>query len=120
MFDHFEDKYIFDNYSGCNYRNVDRIHPLKQKEVGEIISCLSQDENVLYIVIFGSSADFSCNSRSDIDVYVQLKDKEKPLLKKPDIRSEVDYIYNLDENNRLFIEIERTGVLVYERGGDYV
>lgn len=120
MFDHFEDKYIFDNYSGCNYRNVDRIHPLKQKEVGEIIECLSLDDNVLYIVIFGSSADFSCNSYSDIDVYVQLKDETQALKKKPDIRSEVDYIFNLDENNKLFVEIEKKGVLVYERGEENV
>lgn len=120
MFNHFEDKYIFDNYSGCDYTNVDRIHPLKQKEVGEIISCLSKDDNVLYIVIFGSSADFSCNSYSDIDVYVQLRDKDKVLKMKPNVKSEVDYIYNLDENNRLFIEIERTGVLVYKRGEEIV
>ncbi len=88
--------------------------------MGEIIECLSQDENVRYIVIFGSSVDFSCNSFSDIDVYVHLMDERKPLKRKPQIRSEVDYIYNLDENNQLFIEIERTGVVVYERGGENV
>lgn len=120
MFNHFEDKYIFDNYSSYNYDNIERIHPLKQKEVGEIIDCLSQDDNVKYIVIFGSSVDFSCNSFSDIDVYVQLVNADKPLKCKPNIRSEVDYIYNLDENNQLFIEIEKTGVLVYERGEENV
>ena len=120
MFNHFEDKYIFDNYSTYNYANIDRVHPLKQQEVGEIIDCLKMDDNVCYIVIFGSSVDFSCNSFSDIDVYVQLNDVEKPLKIKPNVRSEVDYIYNLDENNQLFIEIERTGVLVYERGGENV
>ncbi|MCI9176155.1 MAG: nucleotidyltransferase domain-containing protein [Lachnospiraceae bacterium] len=115
MFNHFEDKYIFDNYSGCRYQNVERIHPLKQKEVGKMIDCLKEDDNVEYIVIFGSSADFSCNSYSDIDVYIKLVDKDRPLKQKPAISSEVDYIYNLDQDNALFREIERTGVLVYER-----
>lgn len=53
-------------------------------------------------------------------IHVQLRDKDKVLKMKPNVKSEVDYIYNLDENNRLFIEIERTGVLVYKRGEEIV
>ena len=54
-----------DSFSGVN-----RIHPLKQREVKEIVDAARRDENVRRIVIFGSSTRFDCNEGSDLDICI--------------------------------------------------
>lgn len=112
MYNHFASKYSFEIFAE-KYNNIDRIHPLKQKEVGEIVAAADNDSNVKLVVVFGSSADFRCNSNSDIDVYIE-RFEDKPL-KKAIVASEVDYIFDLDHESKLFKEIEKTGIVVFER-----
>lgn len=54
-----------DSFSG-----VDRIHPLKQREVKEIVDTAREDANVRRIVIFGSSVRYDCNETSDLDICI--------------------------------------------------
>ncbi|MCI8370969.1 MAG: winged helix-turn-helix domain-containing protein [Lachnospiraceae bacterium] len=106
---------------------------MKKRRIGEVVEltpkefallvCLVQNPRQVFTrthlldVIWGY--DFIGDTRT-VAIHVQLRDKDKVLKMKPNVKSEVDYIYNLDENNRLFIEIERTGVLVYKRGEEIV
>ena len=54
-----------DSFSGVN-----RIHPLKQREVKEIVDTARTDEAVRRIVIFGSSIRYDCNETSDLDICI--------------------------------------------------
>ena len=54
-----------DSFSGVN-----RIHPLKQREVKKIVDTARTDEAVRRIVIFGSSIRYDCNETSDLDICI--------------------------------------------------
>jgi len=53
-----------------SFTDVNLIHPLKQREVKEIVDAARMDENVRRIVIFGSSIRFDCNEASDLDICI--------------------------------------------------
>ena len=53
-----------------SFSNVNRIHPLKQREVKEIVDSARTDEAVRRIVIFGSSIRYDCNETSDLDICI--------------------------------------------------
>ncbi|MCD8217834.1 MAG: nucleotidyltransferase domain-containing protein [Clostridiales bacterium] len=100
---------------GVSFTDANRIHPLMQKRVDTLIDALVRDANVRKAVLFGSSLEFRCDSRSDIDLYVEKYDKEKNLEILPELDCEVDVITNLSPESRLYQEIERTGLLLFER-----
>lgn len=116
----FKAMWDFEVKEGVDFLHCNRVHPLMQGRVQKILQELQQDSNIQKIVLFGSSLEFRCSSYSDIDLYIEKKDSSLPLQKEPDIDCELDIIMNLNHDNRLYKEIDRTGLLLFERGNDNV
>ena len=95
--------------------NCNRIHPLKQKEIQKLVNSCAEDNGLDALIIFGSSVEFRCNSKSDIDMVVIRNDGYK---KVPndffEINSDVDILFDIGE--RLKKILWEHGVLVYRRG----
>jgi len=94
------------------FENCNRIHPLQQHKVRQLIDDISSSEGVSRIVVFGSSATNRCHIGSDVDVYVEMKEELSPV--KGTYGFDVDLWNNFMVDERLKNEIERTGVVVYE------
>jgi predicted nucleotidyltransferase len=106
----------FDVFTDKVFQNVNCIHPLKQKEVAEIVESAKQDSAISSIIVFGSAVRFDCNSASDIDIFVCRDDsKYKSPVDYGKVTSDVDVIYDFDCGDRLRAEIKETGVEVYRR-----
>lgn len=100
---------------GISFPNANRIHPLMQGRVEKIIRAASQDPNIRRLILYGSSLEFHCSSASDIDLYIEKYDPKKKLLGFPDLDCETDIITNLPPDNKLYQEIDKTGLLLFER-----
>ena len=100
---------------GVSFPNANRVHPLMQVRVEKLICALSQDENIRRLVLFGSALQFRCNSGSDLDLYIEKREREKKLEYLPDLDCEIDIVVNLSQDSKLYREIERTGLLLFER-----
>lgn len=96
------------------FMNCDRIYPLQQRKISELIAYLKDNKNVQKIIIFGSSVTSRCNINSDVDIYVELKEKEN-LLKDKYFNFLYDLWTNFDVDDRLYNEIQKKGVVVYEK-----
>ena len=81
---------------GVSFPNANRVHPLMQVRVG-------------------SALQFRCNSGSDLDLYIEKREREKKLEYLPDLDCEIDIVVNLSQDSKLYREIERTGLLLFER-----
>jgi predicted nucleotidyltransferase len=57
-----------------SFRNVNRIHPIKQNMVKDIVAEAKNDPKVKRIIIFGSSTRYDCDITSDLDVCIDWKD----------------------------------------------
>jgi len=97
------------------FPDANRIHPIMQKRVDTLIRILSRDNNIRKVVLFGSSLEFRCDSSSDIDLYIEKFDKDKKMENLPDLGCEVDVITNLSPESGLYQEIDKTGLLLFER-----
>lgn len=53
-----------------SFLSVNRIHPMKQKIVEEIVNAAKSDKNVKKIIIFGSSTRYDCDITSDLDICI--------------------------------------------------
>ena len=97
-----------------SYSNAKLIFPTKQREVGKIIAICKEDPNIKRITVFGSSVTSACNPWSDIDVYFEL---ERPVANLPvfGLESAVDKWDNYNVSDELLMEIQKRGVVVYER-----
>ena len=51
-----------------------------------------------------------------MDIYIEKKNKNLPLKTEPMLDCEVDIVCNLDPESDLYREINRKGLLLYERG----
>lgn len=100
---------------GISFQDANRVHPLMQGRVEKLLHALVKDSNIRRVVLFGSSLEFRCSSFSDIDLYIEKYDLDKKLEYIPELDCEVDIVTNLPPQNRLFLEIERTGLLLFER-----
>lgn len=102
------------NVVGPEYMNVHMIYPPHQKAVYDIIEASRKDDNIIRVVIFGSSVTEHCQPGSDVDVYFVAKDENKPL---PAVDSYVafDKWSNFTSNLELIEQINNTGVIVYMR-----
>lgn len=105
----------FDVLDGVEFQCCNRVHPLMQRRVQSILNSLKEDTNVKKIVLFGSSIEFRCNSYSDIDLYIEKYDHEKPLEKNFEVDCEVDLLFDLEHDSRLYQEIDKKGLLLFER-----
>ena len=109
----------FEIVSQPGYENVNRIHPLKQRDVGRFIKAIEHDCHILAVIVFGSAVRFDCHSRSDLDVLVVRDDRQLAIDGSLDeVSSELDIIFSSHLGSRLKEEIAQTGVVVYRRNGD--
>jgi len=92
------------------YKNIEKIYPIKQRQVKELIDDIV-DDNVILIKIFGSSVTNMCTINSDVDIYVELKKDKKQIHKLHNF--EYDYWTNFTVDKRLKEEIDKKGVVVY-------
>ena len=102
---------------GVTFPNANRVHPLMQRRVEKLLRSVPKDKNVCRLVLFGSALEFRCGSSSDLDLYVEKYDKDKKLEYFPELDCEVDIVTNLPADSRLYREIDRTGLLLFERRG---
>ena len=54
-----------------SFRHVNRIHPIKQKQVKEIVDVAREDQEVKRLIIFGSSIRYDCDITSDLDICIE-------------------------------------------------
>ena len=105
--------------------NIDKIHPLKQEKVYNLVNNL-QDNIIRKIWIFGSSPNNSCNIRSDTDVLVELKDESemdhedaicsihKEFAKALGTNFDLVLTTELDKSKQFYGNLMKTRRLVYE------
>lgn len=53
-----------------SFQHVNRIHPIKQKLVKEIVEAAKKDMEVERLIIFGSSTRYDCDITSDLDICI--------------------------------------------------
>lgn len=96
-----------------DYRNVYLIHPLKQREVEELIEVAKQYPTVRRAIIFGSATEERCTPDSDIDVVLvgEVVDFRAPI---NDQAYDILWASNIPPGAAIRDEIERDGVIVYE------
>lgn len=100
------------------FLNCDRIYPIQQKKVKELINDIAKNRNVKSIVIFGSSVTEKCHMGSDVDLYCEMEKDEMPVTGTH--LFEYDFWNNYSADNRIINEINKKGVVVYERDGKSV
>lgn len=95
------------------FKNINKIYPLQQRKVREILDEIENKPYVKKVIVFGSSTSYRCHMGSDLDIYFELDIDKKPIHKAYDF--EIDYWDNYSVDNRLLSEIVNKGVIVYER-----
>ena len=53
-----------------SFLHVNRIHPLKQRAVKEIVDAARTDSAVKRIIVYGSSIRYDCDISSDLDICI--------------------------------------------------
>ncbi len=106
----------FEILSDFQYENVNRIHPLKQRDVFELIKAVENDSHIIGMIVFGSAIRFDCHSMSDLDILIIRDDSQLKINSSlSEVKSELDIIFHTKLGNRLKTEISKTGVIVYRR-----
>ena len=100
------------------FPNCEKIYPIQQKKVRELIDDASADPAVQKIVIFGSSITSACHMGSDVDVYAEMTADRNPVSSQHDF--EYDFWNNYTADDRLKKEILKKGVCVYVRDNNAV
>ncbi len=106
----------FEVLSNLQYENVNHIHPLKQKDVFNLIKAVKKDIHITGMIIFGSAVRFDCWSGSDLDILI-IRDDSQLRIDAPlsNVKSETDIIFSSRLGDRLKKEIGNTGVIVFRR-----
>lgn len=95
------------------FLNTNKIYPIQQIKVKELIEDIALNNKVTKITIFGSSVKDTCHIGSDIDIFVETKQKNIKL--KNNHNFEIDLWTSNTVDKRLLKEINSKGVIVYER-----
>ena len=104
-------------WRGCiqdPFENCEKIYPIQQKKVKQMINNIKEDSNVEKIVVFGSSVQDTCHMGSDVDFYIVLKQDQKITFKET-LSFMYDIWTNYTVDSRMYEEITKKGVTVYER-----
>ena len=113
-------RYRFKNIYQSSVMNIDRIHPLQQKNVISIVKEL-QKSDIEKVVVIGSSLNMRCNPWSDLDLvfygaldgphraYVEMK-----VLSVVEGVVDMLWMQDIKDTNRILEDIEG-GVAVYEQ-----
>lgn len=106
-----------------NYE-CDRIHPLKQRLVNEIFNEIKSSNIVKKAIVFGSSVNIRCNNKSDIDIAIELNDKDfnqnnqnglsEQIQEITGYNADIVWLNTLDQKSRLYKNIYMKGVTIYE------
>ena len=96
------------------FKNCEKIYPIQQKKVKQMINNIKEDSNVEKIVVFGSSVQDTCHTGSDVDFYIVLKQDQKITFKET-LSLMYDIWTNYTVDSRMYEEITKKGVTVYER-----
>ena len=115
IMDNYKQMWDFPVVDNINFPNVNRIHPLMQRNVAKLYNELKSDENIERVILYGSALDFRCNSNSDIDLYIEKYNTDLKVKSLPDLECEIDIIFNLDKSSRLYKEIDKMGLTLFER-----
>lgn len=111
-----DDLWDFEIVSDLQYENVNRIHPLKQRDVSLLIQDIQNDPHITGMIVFGSAVRFDCHSMSDLDVLIVRDDQQIRIdASLSNIQSELDLIFHSKLGERLKKEIQKTGVIVFRR-----
>ena len=101
-----------------SYKNVEKIFPLKQHTVEELIEhCKAHYPSITRIVIFGSSVTPACNPWSDLDVYLEGIGRSEGFVPPQNDAYDIWYESDVTPEDPLFSEIRTKGVVVY--GADF-
>lgn len=92
------------------FDNCERIYPLQQRKVRELIDDIIESENATAIWVFGSSVTESCHIGSDVDLFIETE-STSPVKLAHDF--EYDAWTSATVDDRLKAEIMRKGVKVY-------
>jgi len=93
------------------FENCERIYPIQQRKVRELIDDISSKKYVKKIIIFGSSVTSACHIGSDIDIFAEMSQRKNPITQIHDF--EYDFWSNYTVDDRLMKEITSKGVIVY-------
>lgn len=97
--------FIFPIIVDSDFKEINRIHPLKQKAVTAIHDALRDDADVKQAIVFGSSTSLKCNPQSDIDLYISIdspsNEKMNRVLDKIDSAEGLTYRYDVIWGHRL-------------------
>ena len=96
------------------FENCEKIYPIQHKKVKQMINNIKEDSNVEKIVVFGSSVQDTCHMGSDVDFYIVLKQDQKITFKET-LSFMYDIWTNYTVDSRMYEEITKKGVTVYER-----
>ena len=88
--DNYKQMWDFPVVDNINFPNVNRIHPLMQRNVAKLYNELKSDENIERVILYGSALDFRCNSNSDIDLYIEKYNTDLKVKSLPDLECEID------------------------------
>lgn len=95
------------------FPNCKKIYPIQQRKVKQLYDILSQNDNVTKIIVFGSSVTQSCHIGSDVDIYCEIKKYIYPINCALDFPFDLWTNFTVDE--RLKSEIDKKGVIIYEK-----
>lgn len=92
------------------------IHPLKQRQISELVKKAKYYLPVKRIVVFGSALTLRCHQDSDIDIVVW--DKKRIFQPPPNDKYDLVYADMLTPEWSAYNDIVNEGVIVYERDAD--
>ncbi len=95
------------------FPNCEKIAPRQQKKTAAFLDVLRRDENVQKVTVFGSSVTEQSHIGSDLDLYVVLNQDRRILL--PAFNFPFDLWTNFSVDENMYREIQKKGVVVYER-----
>lgn len=109
-----ENLWDFEVILDSDVKNINHIHPLKQRDVDRMAKAAQKDCHIRAVIVFGSAVRFDCHSGSDLDFLI-VRDDDRIRIDSPldEIESETDIIFSSQLGKRLREEIARTGVIVY-------
>jgi len=111
-----------------DFQYVSKIHPLKQRQVRDIVAAAKEDSAVKSIIVFGSATRYDCDIDSDLDLCIDWRyecyDNEGVLQSFTQnmykhitdvTRGNVDIINKEDLPDTYLTEAVEQGVVVYEQ-----
>ena len=93
------------------FPNCERVYPLQQRKVRQLLDALHGNGAVKSVTVFGSSVTQRCHQGSDLDVYLELSDGDAEIKLAFDFPC--DLWTNRTADEHLKREIEQKGVRVY-------